>query len=147
MNNPLEHWYCDVCGNVIEKASDGYVIWRTNDDHKSFDFKIIHQGKCDLKSYTSSAALEDFLGINGLVRLTSFLSLGPLKQALGQATHNDIINTDEFIDFVRRVQIPYYEEARRKFAMHDVLEWHSDSNEVAPYFPGALQEIIKMKIG
>ena len=144
MDIPLEHWYCDVCGYVIEKASDGYVIWHTNEEFKCFDFKIIHQNKCDSKSYLSSTALNHFLGVNGLVYLTSFLSIGPIKKIIGQSSSKVIINTDEFVDFIRRVQIPYYEEARRKFAKFGVIENYSDSSEASPYFPNNLKIITEM---
>lgn len=140
MLKPLEQWYCDKCGNIIEKSSDGYVIWRSDKNLKYYDFKIIHQTKCDISAYSASAALQDFLGVNGLVYLTSFLSLGPLKKT----SYSNVANNDEFVDFIRRVQIPYYEEARRKFTDPQVLEWHSDSNEVAPYFTEGLKRIIEM---
>lgn len=144
MLKPLEQWYCDTCGHVIESPSDGYVIWKTDDNQKSSNFKIIHQGKCDQKSYISSAALPDFLGQNGLAYLTGFLSIGPVKEKIGQGSHCDIKDMDEFVDFFRRLQIPHYEEARRRFSDHEVLERLSDWNEIAPYFPEELEKIIKM---
>ncbi|MDD2881100.1 MAG: hypothetical protein PHQ58_11740 [Rhodoferax sp.] len=144
MDKPPEYWYCDVCGYIIENVSDGYVIWNTNDELKCFDFKIIHQIKCDSKSYLSSTALNHFLGVNGLVYLTSFLSIGPIKKITCQGSSKVILNIDEFVDFIRRVQIPYYEEARRKFAKFGVIENYSDSSEVSPYFPDILKIITEM---
>lgn len=41
------------------------------------------------------------------------------------------------------MQIPYYEEARRHFSNHDLLENFSDANEVYPYLPERLKEIIE----
>lgn len=143
MNKPLTKWYCDVCGKTIDDVKRGYVIWKKTEDFKSHSFKIIHQTKCDLKDYRASAALEDFLGDNGLVYILSKLSLGPIKKRLSQEPHCDAAELDEFVDFIRRVQTPFYEEARRHFSNPDLLEDYSDANEVFPYFPEQLQKIVK----
>ncbi len=142
MDKPLTILYCDVCQGRIEDAKKGYVIWRTSEQMKSYDFKIIHQTKCDRKDYPSSAALEDFLGSEGLAYLLAFLSLGPVKKRIGQKPHCDVKDTDEFVDFFRRVQTPYYEEGRRLFGNPDYLDQNSDNNEVGPYLPDALLKAI-----
>lgn len=143
MDKPFTKWYCDVCGGKIEDASQGYVIWKSTDNLKYHGFKIIHKAKCDLKDYPASAALKDFLGNKGLAYLLSKLSIGPIKEALGHGSHCQVTKTDEFVDFVRRVQTPFYEEARRNFENRDLIEDYSDSNEVSPYFPDNLEKIIK----
>jgi hypothetical protein len=117
------------------------VIWRHDDDNRHCDFKIIHQRKCDRKDYGSSLAVEDFLGPKGLTIFLSFLSVGPIKQNLGQSSRNRIRDMDEFVDLVRRFQIPYYEEARRRFSDSEILERMSDANEVYPYQPQVLQNL------
>jgi len=143
MSQSPQKWYCDVCGESINDVKDGYVIWKSDAQLKSHDFKIIHRQKCDIKQYPSSAALEDFIGVDGLAKLLSMLSLGPIKENLGAGKHRDIADTDEFVDFVRRVQTPNYEEARRKFGDPDLLDDFSDSNEIAPYLQERLQRIIQ----
>src|SRR5262249_32907976 len=112
MTKPLTSWTCDVCGDVIERVEEGYVVWKS-DGAKAADFKIIHQGKCDHErdDHNASAALADFLGDNGLAYILSFLSAGPVQSALGRRPHCEITDFDEFVDFFRRVQLPYYEEA------------------------------------
>jgi hypothetical protein len=142
MDQPLTVWYCDVCGDRIA-AKDGYVVWKTTDDLKSSGFKIIHQGRCDRRDYPASAALSDFLGPEGVAQLLAFLSLGPIKRRIGQKPHADAKDMDEFVDFFRRVQTPYYEEARRLFHTQEVLDDYYDSNEVAPYLPDYLESMIK----
>ena len=85
MLEPLKQWYCDNCGEVIEKSKDGYVIWRRDDNNFDCDFRIIHQGKCDNKrEYSLSMSLDNFLGINGLQYLLQYLSIGIIKKNLGQ---------------------------------------------------------------
>ena len=49
---------------------------------------------------------------------------------------------DEFVDFFRRSQTPYYEEARRYFWNGDLLADFSDANEMYPYRVEVLQRLI-----
>ena len=144
MDNPLTKWNCDVCGEKIEDAKEGYVIWKTK-ELKSHSFKIIHKTKCDLdkKHYMSSTALENFLGENGLVCLLSKLSIGPIKKHIGEGSHCSAADIDEFVDFIRRVQTLFYEEARCNFGNPDLLEDYSDANEISPYLPDRLEKIVK----
>lgn len=144
MLEPLKQWYCDVCGEVIEKPSDGYVIFRSDDDHRHHDFTIIHQGKCDNKRYPMSLALDDFLGPDGLSMVLSFLSPGPVKRALGDEGDHQVQDFDEYVDFVRRVQVPHYEDARRLYREdHDVLDRLSDDNEVGPYIQETMVRLLR----
>lgn len=143
MDEPLTKWYCDVCGEVIEDAGKGYVIWEQSSNMKDHGFKIIHQTKCDLREYRSSFALGDFIGSDGLAYLLTFLSPGVIKRRLGEKPHCYIEDMDEFVDFVRQVQTPYYEEARRLFGNSDLLEDHDDDNQLGPYTQSSLRTIIK----
>ena len=143
MLKPLEEWICDVCGDVIPSAEKGYVIWQTDNDLRPYNFKIIHQGRCDLKHFNSSWELQGFLGDFGICHLLTFLTPGPIKRRLGDNGKDSPKNIDEFVDFFRRVQTPYYEEARRRFANHQLLEDNSDENQLAPYLPKNLRKIIE----
>lgn len=141
MDKPLQHWYCDVCDGKIEDVESGYVIWRsTGLGYRGF--KIVHQSKCDSDSYPASAALKNFIGSSGLNYLMSFLSPGPLMTRNRGGTPS-VTDFDEFSDFVRRVQIPYYEEARRFFGIEEVINHFCDANEVYPYTPDVLKSIIE----
>ena len=142
MDTPLERWYCDVCDKPIEDAKAAYVIWKSNDESKSYDFKIIHQSRCHLKDYDAYAEIEEFLGEDGLATLFAMLSLGPIKRKIRNQSYCDVVDMDEFVDFMRRVQTPYYEEARRKFVNCNLLNDYSDANEVFPYLPDQLKAII-----
>ena len=144
MDTPLINWYCDVCGQKITDPDSGYVIWHTSTNPIKFHgFKIIHQNKCDDNTCPSSAALSDFLGEAGLTYLLTFLSQGQIIKLMGQNTYPLIDEFDEFVDFFRRVQVPYYEEARRCFSNPDLLDDFSGNNETAPYLPESLKDIIK----
>lgn len=141
MDKPFSKWYCDVCGKEIIDEKKGYVIWRF-ENHKSYDFKIIHQKDCELKDHSSSAALTEFLGENGLTYLLSKLSFGPIKRQIGEDSQCQIVNFDEFVDFVRRLQIPYYEEARKYFKSEKTISYYYDNDEISPYEPEQLKAII-----
>ena len=147
METPLTKWYCDKCGGEIPKK-DGYVIWKTGDDLKAHGFRIIHVTKCDNdRSYIASSALEDFLGENGLSNLLSKISLGPLIKVLRKETYTQISDFDEFVDFFRRVQTPYYEEARKYFKTEQTRDNYRDWDESSTYFPENLKKIIHLNEG
>jgi len=140
----LKQWYCDVCDEIIEKPEDGYVIWLMDEDLLCSDFKIIHRSKCDIDRfrYTSSMPLTSFLEEDGRSYLMTFLSLGPVKYANSE-DFKRIKNMNEFADFFRRVQVPYYEEARRRFNNEKLLRDFDDANEYYPYQVNILKEIIE----
>ena len=86
-------------------------------------------------------ALERFLGQDGLTRLLAFLSAEPLINSMGAKSRQRVKDMDEFVDFIRRMQTPYYEEARIHFRDEEVLNVFSGSNEYSPYLPDALKDI------
>lgn len=114
--SPLTHWQCDVCGELVDRQT-GYVIWRRK-GHKCWDFKIIHQKQCDDPAYLSSLPIDSFLGPDGLARLTSFLDIGEFHDAPELRSDDDmrVASMPEFVTLLRRLQIPYYEEARTEFS-------------------------------
>lgn len=109
MDAPLTTWYCDFCGQPVIKEN-GYVIWNSDEAKLYYDFKIIHHEICDNKSLPNSQPLSFFLGNDGLLNLLGFFSCGSLEN-----DSNIIKNMHEYIDFICRVQVPYYEQARRYF--------------------------------
>lgn len=143
--NPLEVWTCDTCGDEIDSVAVGVVIWRSLDPFpKAGGFKIVHQDRCDPGNsggYTLSSPLADFLGHDGLAMLLTFLSLGPLHEPSERMPQ--IVDFDEFVDFVRRVQTPWYEEARACFDDWEVREDYWDANEYGPYVSESLKRIAK----
>jgi hypothetical protein len=143
MHEPLKQWYCDVCGDIIKNSRGGRVIWKSDENHCDYDFKIIHMKKCDNKRlYPSSMSLDTFLGEQGVQYLLQFLSRGKIKENLGQTSRAQVKDMNEFVDFFRRVQTPYYEEARTKFNSSTLLDDFSDDNEVGPYLEERLKKII-----
>ncbi|MEG2992209.1 MAG: hypothetical protein RR818_12840 [Citrobacter sp.] len=137
---PLTKWHCDVCGELIENVKDGYVIWKPVE---GYGFKIIHKVRCDQRDHLSSKALGEFLGTEGLTYLLSHLTDGPIQQRMRRGSAQDLPNLDQFADFMRRVQVPFYEEARRLFGTQRVIDDFSDANEYMPYCSDRLERMIK----
>lgn len=139
---PLEEWICDFCQDMVDE-SNGYVIWNDDSDLLAHDFRIIHKVKCDDKSFFNSSPIDSFLGEDGKSRLLSFLSLGIVKIKLGSSGVVRIKDMDEFVDFFRRLQTPYYEEARIKLEDHEILTDFNDTNEIYPYQIDVLRRIVE----
>jgi len=125
---PLTQWKCSRCGGMVS-VDQGYVTW-DDDTQGPRNFNIVHQDRCDSGVQHSSAALGDFLGPDGLAYLTSMLSYGPALQGQGSPTAP---NLEQFTDFLRRVQLPFYEEARQRYQEQDVQDDLQGTNQVAPY--------------
>lgn len=142
MDQPLTHWYCDVCNKKIDSVANGYIVWHDPaiPGQGPHGFKIIHQGTCDIGGHNSSTALGDYLGADGLTQLLSHLSYGPIQQHQGTPAQP---NSNEFVDFIRRLQTPYYEEARRKFGKSTVKQAFHGANEYYPYLQAQLIDIIQ----
>ena len=146
---PLKQWYCDVCGKIIKKPEDGYVIWSTNDNFEITDIKIIHQNKmrrgkltgCDRHEpeYMSSLPLDCFLGDVGKAELLAMVDPGPRFYS---EYKNHIADKRMFIEFVKRVQLPYYEEARFYMESEVGLRILDGANEVYALLPRTLKAII-----
>ena len=138
-------WYCDRCSQMITDPARSLVVWRCGDDFKDRDFLVVHKGKCDPGSkdengYSYSHHVSVLLGDDGQSYLLAMLSSGPLQARHGSAA-TPPADLDEFVDLFRRLQTPFYEEARRHFDCVEVKDRLSDANEVQPYLPETLQWI------
>ena len=137
-------WECDQCGASIDDAGAGYVLWDRRDGGPE-GYRIIHRGQCDDKSYRSSMPLDSFLGPDGLNSLLGFLSIGPIKRALGEAGKPAVRDMDAFVDFVRRVQIPGYEQVRQHFGDPDILDRFADATETYPYRLEVIDDVLSLR--
>jgi len=116
-----KQWICDVCGEEIETAERGYVIWKNEIGKPYHSWKIVHRGQCDLDDHDCSTALVDFLGVEGLNLALSYLDPGPFAMGTSEP-RSSIPNLKEFVDFIRRIQIPHYDPARVRFNNPRVIE-------------------------
>jgi hypothetical protein len=147
----LKQWVCDVCGQVIKSPKEGYVVWKYREIYNGyFEYKILHQNSydehknktgCDKdKTYISSLPLENFLGIEGMVTLLGMIDPGPLHLP---EYKEQISNIRCFLEFFRRVQLPYYEEARLYWENAKNDGFFERANDIEIYLPSTLQEIIQ----
>lgn len=147
MQNPLTAWRCDRCGEQVTEET-GYVVWNHERGERT-DIRIIHQAKCDNAEYRASAPLRDFLGPDGLIKCTAMLSLGILNMSRSRGKTSiapeDLPHPDIWVDFVRRVQTPHYEEARSKLRGAELREYFGGLNEVAPYLQRSLVYVINTR--
>jgi len=132
---PREQWICDDCGQVIEHATQGMVEWLHEDDEhdnrKHYGWRIVHHtpasprnpyrpkraklnSECCYKyshvPHSCSTHLDDFVGPDGLPRILGMIDRGPLIDKPHDVPH--VRNLQEWAEFVRRLALPFYEEAR-----------------------------------
>ncbi len=155
LQEPLRQWICDACGEPIRNANEGYVEWLTEGDDSgriAHGFRIVHNagfsprrksgGDCyKYSSYSGRAdlPLRDFLKHEGVALLLTFLDLGPIHDPSG-GTHR-VKNMREYVELFRRVQLPYYEEARQLWGIASANGFFDSANELRPYLPSTLKEI------
>lgn len=137
---PLDAWICDSCNDAIVNPQKGLLIWRSDADNVKSDLRLVHKGACDPKyegGFSASIEMHNLLGIDGQAHLFALVSYGALKD--GQSP--GVANMDNFVDVFRRLQTPYYEEARQNFHTEATAEEWGDANEVLPYTQRALRQI------
>lgn len=150
MLKPLEQFYCDTCGELINTVEEGYVEWLSSTDYSSRqitnqEFSIIHNKReCSSRNRNDSqqsASLKDFTKEKGLVNLLSKIDCGPI--------HNPNFNGPNisefriYLEFMRRLTLPYYEEARKYWTEAVGDGYFNDMNEIKIYLPDTLKGLIE----
>jgi len=160
---PLKQWICDNCEERIEKPGDGWLEWLVDKTESPIKgqphyhgFKIVHhlssspkQPFDDCYYYKQSpehqlhmgAALADFLGQHGLIRLLMFIHSGPVHEKQYSGPH--VKDCKEWAEIFRRLNFPYYEEARYYMTRARDTGFLNQFNEITCYLPETLKEVIK----
>lgn len=145
MATPLTAWKCDRCQEDITDPGIAVVTYRRDDQRRAYDFLLVHKNldgrRCDPDNddgYIESIALSQLLGADGLTDLLSFLSAGPYSGDRGVVRVADF---DGYVDLVRRVQIPFYEEARQYWHTERTRELLGGASYAYPYLPDLLEHI------
>jgi len=146
MLKPLEQWICDKCGQIIEQPKDGYVQF-TYDGKCRKSFVIVHHKLASPHKDTADgcyihdfdSALPEFLGSNGLVKLTTLIDAGSYHDP----HHNYTADTREWLDLFHRLHVPYYEEARQYWSRASTDGYFGDANEVLIHTPSYMQRMIE----
>ena len=131
---PLKQWICDNCGELIENPDRGWLEWYTSGsilDKRGF--RIVHDhDRCMYDSHelfkdgksNSDMHLVDFLGPDGLVKLTNLLE---------KETSESIA---EIVEIIKRLHVPFYEEGR----IYLPLAWGDEKHHIDPYQIGDLSQ-------
>jgi hypothetical protein len=143
---PLKEWVCDKCGGIVG-IEDGWLEWLSGNGGKGPRlFHIVHnQRKCYHHEGAYDRAdmhLDAFLGPEGLQNLLSMIDDGDILDP-SEAQTPPMPDRRSFTDTLRRLQIPYYEEARRYFADAGDEGYFSDQNEVSIFLPKTCKSIIE----
>lgn len=153
---PLEQWICDSCKGIIKNKDDGYVqfILDTADENLYSDFKIIHaynasphgnksKRGCHIGNidFIHDLPLGYFDGPDGIARLLSFIDVGPHKEKVFSGPK--VTNLRIWVEFFRRLYIPYYEEARLYWRQAFADGMFIDTSEDSPYTEIFLKNIIE----
>jgi hypothetical protein len=158
MLKPLEQWYCDKCGEVIASARDGSIEWLVEDDVADA-FRVVHRAGAsprypggDCYFHTAHRGrherqLDGCVGPAGLPYLLSFLDLGPVHDPNEERTMR-VRSVREFVEIMRRLTLPYYEEARTLWglATEDGF-FDAGGNEIWVYSPDTLKTLIERYSG
>ncbi len=86
--------------------------------------------------------LDNFTGPAGIAMLLSFLDLGPLHDPDGENVPR-LEDLREFAELMRRLVVPYYEEARLYWAVAETDGFFDGANEVWVYLPDTLKTLIE----
>ena len=79
----------------------------------------------------SDMHLSDFIGSDGLVTLLSHIEF------------NDVKDNSELVEIIRRLHVPYYEEARKYHHVAEENDFFSGENEVTRYLQDTSKYIIE----
>ena len=127
MLKPLTQFYCDCCGAIIKEPSQGRVEWlwvfdQVKADYIAKEHRIIHDAGYSphprMNCYNLYAngkivdlPLTQFLDPQtGIAELLSFIDPGPKQEP--KYTGPGVKDLRAYIEFMRRLTIPYYEDAR-----------------------------------
>ena len=137
MLKPLEEFYCDTCGGLIETPKNGYLVFDSNEERKYHSFKIVHHQQRCITELPRSYSLERILSTDGLGILMSWVHLGSLEER----DVSEVASPKEFAEFFKRLHLPYYEEARKYFSLAR-RDGMLDGNSIGWHSPNTLKDII-----
>jgi hypothetical protein len=144
---PLQEWICDTCHEKLT-VEDGWIEWLDPCEagQGPHSFRIVHWGG-DCYKYANHLACADshidgFLGPFGLQRFLSMLDVGRVLDPSGEAFPAPP-EIRSFTDTIRRLHIPFYEEARLYFNEIVADGEFSDYNEVTVFSPDTCRQIIE----
>ena len=113
---PLKQWICDACGKVIEKPEDGW--WEYLHDLENdlvSGFRIVHYGGPCYYNTVEARRNNKMVGDMHLEHMITSGSFGHMLHWLELSETKKVKDhfvMTEFIEIMRRLHLPYWEEAR-----------------------------------
>ena len=161
---PMKRWICDSCRQMIERPEHGWLEWVVdNDSGKNSGFRIVHHiahsprgpdGTCyrygrqyeesHPKVMTMDVPLHDVLGNDGEMSLPYLLSMvdpGPYRN--DPYTGPRVDDFRGWVEIVRRLTIPNYEEARANMGRAAQDGLFDGESEPGIYSPEMLRQVIE----
>lgn len=153
---PLKQFICDTCGEIIEKPEDGYLEWVYSDDGMQREFNIVHHGgSSPRKKYNHNGcyqhadrhgrmdeALNQSIDPNRMMAfLLKFIDMGRYHDP--DRGHIAKVNISEYVELVRRLTIPYYEEARLYWEEAKSDGFFDGANEILIYSVDFLKRLVE----
>lgn len=161
MLKPLTQFYCDTCGEIINSPEEGWIEWISKyDETKQRDeihsFRIVHHYShspiatetnegCYKHTWTpgkSDAHLHHFISEDyKMANILRFLDIGPYHDPDYKGT--GLTDMRQYVETVRRLTIPYYEEARQYWNEALADGFFNDANELWIYGVNNLKRLIE----
>ena len=123
----VRYYYTDGKWSEMEVTGDEYI-------------KIHMSASCLHYGIELFEGLKAFRGVDGKVRLLSLIDPGP---DFRMEYRERIADMRLFLEFFRRVQIPYYEEARLYWGRAQADGYFAGANEIWTYLPRNLKTLIE----
>jgi hypothetical protein len=140
---PLHQFKCDACGQIIARPEVGWVEWLAGPTRgtKAHGFRIVHtSNRCQYPNSgrVQGTYLTHLLGSDGLATLLILVAPG------GRTGNREdgVESLEEWADLVRRLQIPYYEEARQYWSDVEAGGYFEDPSAPARYSQAMLRDIL-----
>lgn len=150
----LEQFICDYCGGIIEKPEEGWLEWITEYDKErgtyiAHGYRIVHHAMFSPRKSGNCYHYANHLGCSDMYlhqmmnmsRLLSFLDAGPYHEPDYKGPR--VRDLRGFVEIVRRLTIPYYEEARLYWGRALADGFFEGANPVWIYLPETLKSLIE----
>lgn len=133
---PLKQWICDSCGGLIKKSEDGW--WEYLHDTKTelvSGFRIVHHREPCMYAEQALRRKNKMVGDMHLDHMLKSGAFGHMLHWLELSETKKIderIEITEFTEIMRRLYLPYWEEARQyweqayKDGFHDKCGFSED---------------------
>ncbi len=113
---PLKQWICDSCGELIMKLEDGW--WEYLHDTKTdliSGFRIVHHRKScmyDEEALRRKNTIVGDMSLDHMVKSGAFGHMLHWLELSETKKLNEHFEITEFTEIMRRLYLPYWEEAR-----------------------------------